>query len=61
MKVIEKSIGKIFAKIIFSILAVYFFILAVLPYESVQEVFADVIFDSLPWKFFALFLIFYRR
>lgn len=56
-QMIEKSAGKIIAKVILSLLGIYFFILAVLPYESVQEVFADVIFDSLPWKFFAFFLL----
>jgi len=56
-EVLENKTGKIFAKIIFVMLGVYFIMLAVLPYESVHEVFADIIFDSLPWKFFALFLL----
>lgn len=55
--VIEKTTGKVIAKIIFAILGIYFFMLSILPYESVHEVFADIIFDSLPWKFFALFLM----
>jgi len=54
---IEKTVGKVFTKIIFVILGIYFFMLSILPYESVHEVFADIIFDSLPWKFFALFLL----
>ena len=56
-EVLEKTAGKIFSKIVFVMLGVYFFILAILPYESVHEVFADIIFDSLPWKYFALFLL----
>ena len=54
---IEKTTGKVFAKTIFVLFGIYFFMLSILPYESVHEVFADIIFDSLPWKFFALFLL----
>lgn len=56
-EVMEKTVGKVFAKVIFIMLGVYFFLLTILPYESVHEVFADVIFDSLPWRFFALFVL----
>ena len=56
-ELLEKSAGKVVAKVIFVVLGIYFFILAILPYESVHEVFADIIFDSLPWKYFAFFLL----
>ena len=55
--IIENTIGKVFAKIIFVILGIYFFALTILPYEAIHEVFSDIIFDSLPWKYFALFLL----
>ena len=56
-EMIEKTFGKIVAKIVLMVFGVYFFMLAILPYESVHEVFSDIIFDSLPWKYFALFLL----
>ena len=56
-EMLEKTTGKIFSKIIFVLFGVYFFIITILPYESVHEVFADIIFDSLPWKFFAIFML----
>jgi len=56
-ELLEKTIGKIFTKILFVVLSIYFLMLAILPYESVHEVFADIIFDSLPWRYFAIFVL----
>ncbi len=56
-ELLEKTIGKFMTKVILALLGIYFFVTAILPYESVHEVFADIIFDSLPWKYFAFFLL----
>jgi spore germination protein KB len=52
--VISMCFGKVFAKIIYVILFVYFFCKTLFLIKETHNYFLEVIFDSLPWFFFTM-------
>lgn len=55
-QICEKAGGKIYAKIIFSLMAVYFLANSLLPYEAVHDLFANILFDQLSWNIYGIIL-----
>ena len=55
-EVCEKAGGKWYAKIIFIIIAVYFLLNSLLPYEAVHDLFANILFDKLSWNIYGIIL-----
>lgn len=49
--------GKFFAKTIMFSLAIFFFVSALIPYESIHNLFAYVLFDHLSWELYSILLI----
>lgn len=47
----------IFKKILLIFVSIYFLMLGVLYYETVQDLFSHILFDNLPWSLFSLLLI----
>jgi len=51
-------VGKVIAKILIFIYAVFFLLKIIIPYKGVNDLFDNVLFDELPWSIFSiLFLI----
>lgn len=51
---INISLGKVFAKIVFAILFIYFFIKTLFLIKETHNYFLEVIFDELPWFYFTM-------
>ena len=56
-QICERAGGKVFAKIIMLLLSVFFFVSALIPYESIHDLFAYVLFDHLSWELYSLILL----
>ena len=55
-EICENAGGKVYAKIMFIILAVYFLLNSLLPYEAVHDLFANILFDKLSWNVYGIAL-----
>ena len=49
--------GSFFAKAIFVLFAIYFFVESLLPFEAVHDLFANILFDHLSWSVYSLILV----
>lgn len=56
-EICNRAGGKVFAKSIMVLLALFFFISALIPYESIHNLFAYVLFDHLSWEIYSILLI----
>lgn len=57
-EVLEKSVGKFFARLLILFLSVYFFIMAILPFAAIHDLFANILFDELNYTYFGLIFLF---
>lgn len=55
-EICESAGGKVYAKIIFSLMSVYFLANSLLPYEAVHDLFANILFDQLSWNIYGIVL-----
>lgn len=56
-QICQRAGGNVFAKIIMFMLSIFFFISALIPYESIHDLFAYVLFDHLSWEVYSILLI----
>jgi len=55
-QICEQAGGGLYAKLIFLVMAIYFLINSLLPYEAVHDLFANILFDKLSWSIYGIIL-----
>lgn len=55
-QICEEAGGKLYAKLVFILLTLYFLAKSLLPYEAVHDLFANILFDQLSWEIYGIIL-----